>query len=97
MCNISGHVARDCPKGNMLEDRGGGGGFRGGGGGFRGGGGFHGGGGGFRDVVCRNCQQVGHISRDCVSMTICDNCGGRGHLAFECPSRRFMDRFPRRY
>ncbi|KVH96640.1 Zinc finger, CCHC-type, partial [Cynara cardunculus var. scolymus] len=82
LCNVAGHVARDCPKGNMIDDRGG---PRGGDRGM----------GGFRDIVCRNCQQVGHMSRDCVALMICHNCGGRGHLAFECPSGRFMDRFPR--
>ncbi|KAH7517746.1 hypothetical protein FEM48_Zijuj09G0097000 [Ziziphus jujuba var. spinosa] len=84
MCNVSGHVARQCPKGNILE-RGGGGG-----GGVRGS--------GYRDIVCRNCQQLGHMSRDCMGpLMICHNCGGRGHLAYECPSGRFMDRYPRRY
>lgn len=64
-----------------------------------GGGGFRGGGGGYRDVICRNCNQVGHMSRDCMAgMVICHTCGGRGHMAFECPSGRFMDRMPpRRY
>ncbi|KAK4745013.1 hypothetical protein SAY87_011325 [Trapa incisa] len=51
-----------------------------------------------RDVVCRNCQQVGHMSRDCMGpLMVCHNCGGRGHFAYECPSGRFMDRYPRRY
>ncbi|TKY75435.1 Zinc finger CCHC domain-containing protein 7 [Spatholobus suberectus] len=53
--------------------------------------------GGYRDVICRNCQQLGHMSRDCMGpLMICHNCGGRGHLAYECPSGRFMDRYPRR-
>jgi cellular nucleic acid-binding protein len=50
--------------------------------------------------VCRNCQQFGHMSRDCMGgpLMICHNCGGRGHLAYECPSGRFVDRYPsRRY
>ncbi|KAH7574974.1 hypothetical protein JRO89_XS02G0028600 [Xanthoceras sorbifolium] len=86
-CNVSGHVARQCPKGNVVGDRGAsvrGGSVRGGG--------------GYRDIVCRNCQQLGHMSRDCMGpLMICHNCGGRGHLAYECPSGRFMDRFSRRY
>nr|POE70628.1 dna-binding protein hexbp [Quercus suber] len=89
MCNVAGHVARQCPKSNMIGERGGGGGG-GGGGAARGG--------GYRDVVCRNCQQLGHMSRDCMGpLMICHNCGGRGHLAYECPSGRFMDRYPRRF
>jgi cellular nucleic acid-binding protein len=49
--------------------------------------------------MCRNCQQLGHMSRDCMGpLMICHNCGGRGHLAYECPSGRFVDRYPsRRY
>ncbi|WVZ19631.1 hypothetical protein V8G54_006953 [Vigna mungo] len=91
LCNVSGHVARQCPKANVIGDRSGGGGGGGGGGGARGGGGY-------RDVICRNCQQLGHMSRDCMGpLMICHNCGGRGHLAYECPSGRFMDRYPRRY
>uniref|UniRef100_A0A0D9XM33 CCHC-type domain-containing protein n=1 Tax=Leersia perrieri TaxID=77586 RepID=A0A0D9XM33_9ORYZ len=56
--------------------------------------------GGYSDVVCRACNQVGHMSRDCMAgaFMICHNCGGRGHMAYECPSGRLMDRFPpRRY
>ncbi|VAH05981.1 unnamed protein product [Triticum turgidum subsp. durum] len=73
--------------------------FRGGDAPFRGGGGalFHG---GYSDVVCRACNQVGHMSRDCMggAFMICNNCGGRGHMAYECPSGRLLDRFPpRRY
>lgn len=91
LCNVSGHVARQCPKSNVLGDRG----DRGIG---SGGGSVRGGGSGYRDVVCRNCQQLGHMSRDCMGpLMICHNCGGRGHLAYECPSGRFMDRYPRRY
>jgi cellular nucleic acid-binding protein len=51
-------------------------------------------------VVCRTCNQVGHMSRDCMggAFMICQNCGGRGHMAYECPSERLVDRFPpRRY
>ncbi|KAE8008601.1 hypothetical protein FH972_005098 [Carpinus fangiana] len=45
----------------------------------------------------QNCQQLGHMSRDCMGpLMICHNCGGRGHLAYECPSGRIMDRFARR-
>ncbi|THG09871.1 hypothetical protein TEA_008690 [Camellia sinensis var. sinensis] len=46
--------------------------------------------GGYRDIICRSCQQPGHMSRDCMGgpLMICHNCGGRGHLAFECPSGR---------
>ncbi|TXG64652.1 hypothetical protein EZV62_011646 [Acer yangbiense] len=85
MCNVSGHVARQCPKGNILGDHRGAS--------IRGGGGS-----GYRDIVCRNCQQLGHMSRDCMGpLMICHNCGGRGHLAYECPSGRFMDRYSRRY
>jgi len=89
LCNVSGHVARQCPKSNFIGDRGGGGSLRGG---YRDG--------GFRDVVCRSCQQFGHMSRDCMGgpLMICHNCGGRGHQAYECPSGRFVDRYPsRRY
>ncbi|KAK1283561.1 hypothetical protein QJS10_CPB21g00307 [Acorus calamus] len=75
-------MARQCPKADMLMDR-------------------HPAplrGGGYRDVVCRMCNQMGHMSRDCMgAITICHNCGGRGHFAYECPSGRLMDRGPRRY
>ncbi|KAF9599899.1 hypothetical protein IFM89_001845 [Coptis chinensis] len=53
---------------------------------------------GYRDIVCRSCHQVGHMSRDCTGgLMICHNCGGRGHMAYECLSGRFMERAPRRY
>ncbi|KAG0489939.1 hypothetical protein HPP92_006802 [Vanilla planifolia] len=42
---------------------------------------------GLQDIVCRNCNQVGHMSRECMgALMICHNCGGFGHLAYECPS-----------
>jgi cellular nucleic acid-binding protein len=47
----------------------------------------------YRDVICRTCNQVGHMSRDCIGpMIICHNCGGRGHRAIECPSGRIAFR-----
>ncbi|KAF9607283.1 hypothetical protein IFM89_033490 [Coptis chinensis] len=50
---------------------------------------------GYRDIVCRSCHQVGHMSRDCMgSLVICHNCGERGHMANECLSGRFMERAP---
>ncbi|KAL6126608.1 hypothetical protein ACLB2K_074655 [Fragaria x ananassa] len=55
------------------------------------------GGGPFRDIICRNCGQPEHVSRECVSLVICNNCGGRGHLAYECPSALMHDRGMRRY
>ncbi|CAN6450412.1 unnamed protein product [Victoria cruziana] len=83
--HIARHVARDCPKADMIGERAGG--F---GGMARGS--------SFRDVVCRNCNQVGHMSRECMApMMICHNCGGRGHAAYECPSGRISDRGLRRY
>jgi cellular nucleic acid-binding protein len=49
-------------------------------------------------VICRACNQIGHMSRDCMAgaFMICHNCGGRGHMAYECPSVSLMDRFPPR-
>lgn len=107
LCHVAGHLARECPKSDEIIERGGpplrgsGALFHGGDIPFRGGGGgapFRGG--GYSDVVCRICNQVGHMSRDCMdgAFTICHNCGGRGHMAYECPSGRLLDRFPpRRY
>ncbi|KAG6523784.1 hypothetical protein ZIOFF_013671 [Zingiber officinale] len=84
LCNVAGHVARQCPKSEIFSERS-----------ERGGGDYHG---GFRDVICRNCNQVGHKSWDCMGpLMICHNCGGRGHMAYECPSGRFMDYGFRRY
>ncbi|GFY94426.1 zinc knuckle (CCHC-type) family protein [Actinidia rufa] len=85
LCNISGHVAREYLQAGVIEERSGG--ARGGGYG-----------GGYRDIICRTCYQLGHMSQDCMgAFMICRNCGGRGHLAYECPSGRFLDLFPRRY
>jgi cellular nucleic acid-binding protein len=89
-------LARQCPKSDTLGERGGPpppfrGAPHGGGAPFRGG--F-----GFNDIICRVCNQVGHMSRDCMAgaFTICHNCGGRGHMAYECPSVSLMDPFPPR-
>ena len=98
-------MARQCPKSDEIIERGGPPPFRGGDAMFRGGNApFRAGGapfrGGYSDVVCRACNQVGHMSRDCMggAFMICNNCGGRGHMAYECPSERLLDRFPlRRY
>lgn len=96
LCNVAGHLARQCPKSDTLGERGGPPPFRGVGAPFRGVGvPFRG---GFSDVICRACNQIGHMSRDCMAgaFMICHNCGGRGHMAYECPSVSLMDRFPPR-
>uniref|UniRef100_A0ACD5TIP5 Uncharacterized protein n=1 Tax=Avena sativa TaxID=4498 RepID=A0ACD5TIP5_AVESA len=105
LCHVAGHLARQCPKSDEIIERGGPPPFRGGDSLFRGGDvPFRAGGaafrGGYSDVVCRACNQVGHMSRDCMAgaFMICHNCGGRGHMAYKCPSGRLLDRFPpRRY
>ncbi|KAB7495770.1 DNA-binding protein HEXBP [Armadillidium nasatum] len=71
-CNKSGHMSRDCPDKDQGGRGGGRYGGRGGGGRGRGGrGGGYGGGGG---SACFNCDEVGHISRDCPLK----GSGGRG-------------------
>nr|PNR55265.1 hypothetical protein PHYPA_006160 [Physcomitrium patens] len=47
------------------------------------------------DMVCHNCHQRGHKSKECLQVVVCNNCGGRGHLAVECPSTPMLAR-PRR-
>jgi cellular nucleic acid-binding protein len=47
-------------------------------------------------MICHNCHQRGHKSKDCMQAVICNNCGGRGHLAVECPSTPMVTRGPRR-
>ncbi|KAI5402385.1 hypothetical protein KIW84_050126 [Lathyrus oleraceus] len=80
MCAMFLDIGKQCPKSHIIGDHSGRGSFRGG---------------GYCDVACRNCQQLGHMSRDCMGpLMICHNCGGRGHFAYERPSGRFVDRCP---
>ncbi|KAL0891731.1 hypothetical protein Bca101_015714 [Brassica carinata] len=78
-CNLSGHLAIKCPKTHVLAQERRPRGIRA----------------QIREeeeVVCRNCRQVGHMSRDCrARLMICRNCGGRGHIAYECPSERLVN------
>lgn len=37
------------------------------------------------DVVCYNCNESGHISRNCPSRGSCYRCGGSNHMARNCP------------
>jgi hypothetical protein len=66
-----------------------------------GGGGYSGGGGGGRSMTCYNCNQDGHISRDCPEQRqgggggggsghsiTCYNCNKEGHMSRECPEGR---------
>ncbi|CAH2293569.1 zinc finger CCHC domain-containing 7 [Pelobates cultripes] len=43
-----------------------------------------------KDVVCRNCNKRGHLSKNCPSprkMPACCLCGERGHFQNTCPAR----------
>ncbi|XP_019087183.1 PREDICTED: DNA-binding protein HEXBP-like isoform X1 [Camelina sativa] len=91
LCNVAGHLAVKCPKTDGLAGDRRPRGIRG----------VHRRGGYNRDqyeedIVCRNYQQMGHMSRDCTArLMICRNCGGRGHIAYDCPSARFVNnQFP---
>ncbi|TPX32871.1 hypothetical protein SmJEL517_g04052 [Synchytrium microbalum] len=86
----------DWNAGSGASAGGGGGGFgnnrydeRGNGGGDAERGSYRGGSGG--DRTCRNCNEVGHISRECPhpkvanENTSCRNCEGKGHFSKDCP------------
>ncbi|XP_068090334.1 zinc finger CCHC domain-containing protein 7 [Hyperolius riggenbachi] len=45
---------------------------------------------GDKNVICRNCNNRGHLSKNCPQpkkLPACCLCGGRGHLQYMCPSR----------
>jgi Zinc knuckle len=48
-------------------------------------------------TVCRNCNQEGHLSRDCdqpnnPANTKCRNCDEMGHFSRDCPKPRDYSR-----
>lgn len=39
-----------------------------------------------RVIICRKCNQEGHIARDCPNDIVCHNCHQAGHVARDCPN-----------
>ncbi|MBN3280912.1 ZCHC3 protein, partial [Polyodon spathula] len=37
------------------------------------------------EVLCKNCQGTGHVSRDCPRGWICNLCGSTEHMYRDCP------------
>ncbi|KAE8632304.1 hypothetical protein XENTR_v10001509 [Xenopus tropicalis] len=49
-----------------------------------------------KDVVCRNCDKRGHLSKNCPvpkKLPACCLCGERGHLQNSCPARYCLNCF----
>ncbi|XP_078009164.1 zinc finger CCHC domain-containing protein 7 isoform X2 [Phascolarctos cinereus] len=49
-----------------------------------------------KNVICRNCEKRGHLSKNCPvpqKIRACCLCAERGHLQYDCPSRFCLDCF----
>ncbi|XP_044516912.1 zinc finger CCHC domain-containing protein 7 [Gracilinanus agilis] len=47
-----------------------------------------------KNVICRNCEKRGHLSKNCPvpqKIRACCLCAERGHLQYDCPSRFCLD------